>query len=77
MSRFFDRKPIAMPRLLALIAAAMLLAGCQHVEQMRPPASTYCQIARPITWSSKDTRLTKEAVNLHNATWKRICAGKP
>lgn len=38
-----------------------------------PPPDTYCQISRPILWSSKDTRLTKEAVDKHNRVWKRLC----
>lgn len=41
--------------------------------QVHAPASNYCQITRPITWSSKDTRLTKEQVDTHNRTWKRLC----
>lgn len=37
------------------------------------PPSTYCQISRPITWSVKDTRVTKEQIDIHNRTWKRLC----
>jgi hypothetical protein len=59
-----------------LVVTSLLLAGCQHVEQMRPPASTFCMIARPITWSSRDTRATKTQIDAFNRTWKRLCAGK-
>lgn len=38
-----------------------------------PPISSYCQIARPITWSAQDTRATKEKVDIHNRVWKRLC----
>jgi hypothetical protein len=41
-----------------------------------PPASagaTFCQVARPITWSAQDSRQTKEQVDRHNRVWKRLC----
>jgi hypothetical protein len=38
-----------------------------------PPASEYCQIARPVYWSAKDTRATKEQADRENAKWKRLC----
>ena len=37
------------------------------------PPDTYCQIAKPIYWSSKDTRITKEQADKHNRIWKRLC----
>lgn len=44
-----------------------------------PPASTYCQIkTKPILWSAKDTRATKEQIDSENRVWKKLCrpAGK-
>lgn len=36
-----------------------------------PPADTFCQIAKPIYWSAKDTRRTKEQADIHNRKLKR------
>jgi hypothetical protein len=41
-----------------------------------PPTDTFCQVASPIYWSTADTRATKEAVDMHNRKWKRLCANK-
>lgn len=41
-----------------------------------PVVDTYCQIAKPIYWDKTDTRLTKEAVDTHNKTWKKLCTPK-
>jgi hypothetical protein len=30
-------------------------------------------VARPIYWSAKDTRTTKEQADRENAKWKRLC----
>lgn len=42
-----------------------------------PPPTTsaapFCQVYHPVTWSSKDTRQTKEEIDLNNAAWKAIC----
>ncbi len=38
-----------------------------------PPASTYCQIAKPIYWSAADTRQTKEQADRENRKYKRLC----
>lgn len=36
--------------------------------------ATFCSIAKPISWSPKDTRLTKEQVDTHNRKWKALCS---
>lgn len=41
-----------------------------------PPEDTYCQIARPILWSPRDTRATKVDVDTHNRVWKQLCSEK-
>lgn len=38
-----------------------------------PPDDTYCQIARPIFWSARDTRPTKLEIDTHNRVWKQLC----
>ena len=61
-----------MIRRALVILATLLLAGCHHTAKPGP-ASTYCQIARPITWAAADTRITKQQIDAHNRTWKRLC----
>ena len=46
---------------------------CQSADAP-PPAAPYCDIARPIRWSSRDTRATKEQADRENRKWKRLCA---
>jgi hypothetical protein len=33
----------------------------------------FCDGARPMAWSARDTRATKEQVDTHNRKWKRFC----
>ena len=37
------------------------------------PTDSYCKIARPIFWSARDTRRTKEQVDTENRKWKSLC----
>ncbi len=41
-----------------------------------PPEAPYCDIARPIQWSARDTRETKEQADRENRKWKRLCTAK-
>jgi hypothetical protein len=34
---------------------------------------SFCDGARPITWSRADTRATKEQIDTHNRKFKRFC----
>ena len=43
------------------------------LTQPPPAAAPYCDIARPITWSARDTRETKEQADRENRKWKRLC----
>ena len=36
-------------------------------------AARFCAVYQPIMWSSKDTRGTKEQVDILNRKWKAIC----
>jgi hypothetical protein len=60
-------------RVIALALVVLLLSACKPTQVAMPPASTYCRIARPITWVSEDSRVTKEQIDAHNRTWKRLC----
>ena len=37
-------------------------------------AGSFCDIARPITWSDKDTGATLEQIKEHNAVGVKLCA---
>lgn len=64
-------------RLLILLSVAISLGGCATRTGLPSMVDqdTYCRIARPITWSPSDTRVTKEQVDAHNRTYKRLCMG--
>jgi len=62
---------------LALLVCALALAGCNMTEsELRRKATAdtaaFCDIARPIYWSRKDTLSTIQQVKTHNAVGK-IC----
>jgi hypothetical protein len=64
-------------RALMSLLAVVLLAAC--AKQQPEPAvaiAPYCDVARPIYWSAKDTRATKEQADRENAKWKRLCDGQ-
>lgn len=65
---------MALIRTFAAISAAGLLAGCATMAQPKvSPPSEFCQVARPITWSRSDTRLTKEQADTHNRVGRKLC----
>jgi hypothetical protein len=64
-----------MRALAGLFTGCLLLSGC--AKQLPEPAlavAPYCDVARPIYWSARDTRATKEQADRENAKWKRLCA---
>jgi hypothetical protein len=38
-----------------------------------PVADSFCQNFKPVYWHSKDTRGTKEQVDINNRRWKAVC----
>jgi hypothetical protein len=67
-------------RIFIILLSAATLSAC--AKQQAEPAlavAPYCEVARPIYWSAKDTRTTKEQADRENAKWKRLCGnqGKP
>jgi hypothetical protein len=60
----------------ALPASILLvvLSGCAGELPPTLAVAPYCELARPIYWSAKDTRTTKEQADRENAKWKRLCA---
>lgn len=62
----------------ALICAMPILASCASLTGSAgtdplPGAGAFCEIARPVTWSSRDTDETILQVKAHNAVGKRLC----
>jgi len=51
-------------KIVAVIIAAGLLAGCNQAT-----INAYCQLAKPISWSKKDTKKTVRQVVAHNRVW--------
>lgn len=37
------------------------------------PSDSYCSVYKPVMWSSKDTRQTKEQVDRNNRVYKSVC----
>jgi hypothetical protein len=65
-------------RAFSCVVVAMLLL-CACAKQQAEPAvavAPYCDVARPIYWSAKDSRATKEQADRENAKWKSLCAAK-
>ena len=46
------------------------------MEPARASASSYCDIAKPLTWNAQDMRKTKEGIDTHNRVYKRLCIGQ-
>jgi hypothetical protein len=57
----------------AVIVASLLCACAKEQPDLAVSAAPYCDVARPIYWSAKDTRATKEQADRENAKWKRLC----
>jgi hypothetical protein len=64
-------------RTLLVLLGVAILSGCAK-EQAGPALAVapYCDVARPIYWSAKDTRTTKEQADRENAKWKRLCGSQ-
>lgn len=56
---------------LILIAAALLITGCQSVP--KTTAGNFCDIAKPIYWADGDTDETILQAKEHNAVGKSLC----
>ncbi len=51
----------------------LVMFVCEPAPKAPPPAQPYCDVARPVSWSSRDTRETKEAVDAENRKYVRFC----
>ena len=55
---------------------ALLVVSMTCKPVATPPTDTFCQIYRPVYWSAKDTRQTKEGNDINNRKYKALCLGK-
>lgn len=55
---------------------AFLFVSMTCTQQVTAPTDTFCAIAKPIFWSSRDTRITKEQADIHNRKIKQLCRKK-
>lgn len=60
---------------LVLLAAALILAGCQTTTHTAV-IDTTCLVMEPIRYSRKDTDETQRQARAHNAAWDALCKGK-
>jgi hypothetical protein len=51
----------------------MVCHSLEDPKPVPPPASTYCQIHKPLQWAPGDTRKTKEQIDDRNRVWKGLC----
>lgn len=74
----FDKGPM---RVLTLSFVMLTLSGCASrmgfaetdLPVARPGAQSFCDLARPILWSTRDTDETIRAVKEQNAVGVRLC----
>lgn len=61
---------------LALLGT-LTLGACSTLgatpQAMAPPVSDYCQIAKPVQVSKKDTRVTKEQADREWRKYQAVC----
>jgi hypothetical protein len=64
------------PERLLILILPVILSGCQTTTGFaeKNNALLFCQGARPIYWSVKDTPETIKQVKEHNAVWRYSCA---
>lgn len=71
------QKPSSRPVMLVLIATVIMLtlSACAH-KTVSVETDLFCQIAKPITWSSKDTDETIRQAKAHNAVGVKLNCAK-
>jgi hypothetical protein len=64
-----------MRRVLTFLCLTLLCACAKQQAEPAIAVAPYCDVARPIYWSARDTRTTKEQADRENAKWNRLCGG--
>lgn len=60
-----------MKRVLMLLCATLILSGCATMTAS--DETSFCKLALPIAWSTKDTDETIRQVKSHNSVGIAIC----
>lgn len=69
---------LKLPALLLLTIFAVTEAGCQHPTPIvATSGADFCDIGRPISYSSRDTPETRAEILSHNAAGCAICGNHP
>lgn len=58
---------------MPILTSSCETTGSAETDPPLPGAESFCSIARPITWSTRDTPETVLEVKAHNAVGKRLC----
>lgn len=66
-----------MTRISALIATALMVAGCMHTGPGAGTSNVTCSTMEFVYLSKKDTPGTIQKVALNNAAWISLCGNPP
>lgn len=67
---------LLLPLLAIPLASCATMTGSGGIEA--PPdfkSASFCTLAKPISWSAKDTAETVGQIKQHNAVWTTLCQG--
>lgn len=56
-----------------MLCFGLLIMLCQQPTPPVQAHAAFCDVAKPIIWSSQDTRKTKEQADAHNRVGKELC----
>jgi hypothetical protein len=59
-----------------MLCFGLIVMFCQQPIAPATAGALFCDAAKPIYWSAKDTRQTKEQADAHNARGKARCGWK-
>lgn len=61
------------------VIALPILIGCLTTTNSGETrgAATFCEVAKPITYSTRDTPETVSQILSHNAAWRELCQKAP
>lgn len=58
---------------LVMLLAMWLLSGCGTLIPSRDAEPSFCDVARPLTWSAADSDETLRGIRAHNARGVELC----
>jgi hypothetical protein len=66
-------QPMPVRRLVFAMLLCLPLTACLQTGSAGTKGATFCQAAKVIYWSSKDTRTTQDQATEHNSVGKELC----